>query len=179
MQRLFIAIDFKENIIGKIEDVMHGLPDARWVPAEQIHLTLQFLGDMENNKKLDIIDGLKTLRMEPIELTLKGMGFFPPRGHAKVLWVGVNECHELLKLHKKINFILRDIGISTEKRKFSPHVTIARFKKISPDKLVEYLATYDSFNCDPVKISEFQLYSSVLTQKGAYHDIEYSFRFSQ
>jgi 2'-5' RNA ligase len=178
MQRLFIAIDFSENVINKIEGILHGLPGAKWNTTEQIHLTLQFLGDIEYNQKLDIIDALKAVKFNSFPIILSGIGVFPPRGPAKILWVGTMDNPELRNLKKKIDYTISEIGIKPEKRKYSPHVTIARLRKISPQKLIQYLTLYESFHCDETIIKDFHLYSSTLTPNRAYHEIEYSFALS-
>ena len=88
MHRLFVAIDTPENIRAQLEALLSGVPGARWVTSDQLHLTLRFVGEVDGPTFRDIADALGGVEEEAFELALKGVGHFPPRGKAKILWAG-------------------------------------------------------------------------------------------
>jgi 2'-5' RNA ligase len=172
MLRLFVAIDIPEDIRTLICVMGATIPGARAVPTEQLHLTLKFLGDVENGMLPDIRQALAGINHEAFSMSLKTVGHFPPRGMPRVLWVGINPIQEAVSLRNKVEKALWDIGIEREKRKFSPHVTLARLKDSPINRLTQFLAGNSLFETPAFRIDEFQLYSSTLTQRGAIHTIQ-------
>lgn len=172
MTRLFIAIDFPQEIKGMLARLCLGLPGARWTPEDQLHLTLRFIGEVDGGVFLDIREALHSLKASPLELTLKGVGFFPPRKQPRILWVGIDKNDPLQLLKKRLDSTLSPLGLEPEKRKFSPHITLARLKNTPLTRLTQYLAGNNLFCTPAVAIRQFQLYSSVLTAKGAVHELQ-------
>ena len=93
--RLFVALDLPQAIKQSLEPLAKGLGDVRWLAPEQQHLTLRFIGEVDNGAVHEIAEALATVPARPFELTLKGLGHFPPRGEPRVLWVGVDKNPEL------------------------------------------------------------------------------------
>ena len=87
-KRLFIAIDPPQEVREQLAALCCGLPDARWTPVEQLHLTLCFIGEVSGDHFLDIREALAELHVPPFPLQLRGVGFFPPRGLPRVVWAG-------------------------------------------------------------------------------------------
>ena len=172
MPRLFIAVDLPDTIKENLEAMFFGIPGARWVPPDQIHLTVRFIGDVEGAVFHDIINSLEEVTSRPFPLQLKGMGHFPPRGAPRVIWVGIEKNEPLLLLRKKIDGALLKIGVEPENRKFSPHITLARLKNSPLHKIGNFLAGNNMFSQEPFQVEDFRLYSSVLTPKGAIHKVE-------
>lgn len=173
MYRLFVAIDFPDEIRGQLADLCLGLPGARWVPEEQLHLTLRFIGEVDGDVFRNIREALRAVRVEPFSLTLRGLGCFPPRGRPKVLWVGVDRSEPLVQLRNRVESTLVRLGLESEGRKFSPHITLARFREdVHLHRLGNYLAGNNLFATPPVTVAAFALYSSFLTGKGAIHQLE-------
>ncbi len=180
MYRLFVAIDFPEKIRAMLAGLAHGLPAARWVPEDQYHLTLRFIGEVDGDVFRDIADQLATVSTPPFSLVLKGTGCFPPRKKPRVLWIGVEADDTLFQLRKGIDSALLRAGIKPERRRFSPHITIARFRDQVPiGRLSTYLAGNNLFTTPDVQITSFQLYSSFLTPKGAIHQVERSYNLRE
>ncbi|MBU0480581.1 MAG: RNA 2',3'-cyclic phosphodiesterase [Proteobacteria bacterium] len=176
MPRLFVAIDLPEPQRELIRSICDGLPDARWVPAAQIHLTLRFIGEVDGAIFREIRDTLAGIKGTPFQIRVTGLGHFPPRREPKVLWLGISPDEQVRFLRKRIESSLVRMGLNSEKRKFSPHITIARFK--TPPRglrLADYLASHSLFETPPCEINTFHLYSSHLTGKGADHRIESSY----
>jgi 2'-5' RNA ligase len=176
MYRLFIAIDFPDAIREGLSSLCYGLPGAKWVDMAQIHLTLRFVGEVDGGVFRDITSVLGNVEAEKFSLQIKGVGCFPPRKAPRVLWAGVEKSELMLGLKKKVDSQLMRVGIEPEKRKFSPHITLARFRQKPPiTRVADFLAGNGLFVLPEFSVSEFHLYSSKLTPKGAIHQIEASY----
>ncbi len=173
--RLFVAIDLPEAVQDRLSLLCCGLPGARWVTPEQIHLTLRFIGEVDGGLFLDIRDALAHIEGESFSLQLSGVGFFPPRGKPRVIWVGLRENEPLLKLRNRVESLLVRLDLEPEGRKFSPHITLARLKNTPTIKIVRFLEAHSHLDTSPFLVENFHLYSSVLGRKGAVHRIEASF----
>jgi len=172
MPRLFIAIDLPDTIKKNLEAMSFGIPGARWIAPDQIHLTVRFIGEVDGALFHDIRNGLEEVSILPFGLQLKGVGHFPPRGAPRVIWVGLGKSEPLQLLRKKIDTVLLKIGLEPERRKFSPHITIARLKKTPIQKIADFLSGNGLFSQEPFQVDDFLLYSSTLTPKGAIHKVE-------
>jgi 2'-5' RNA ligase len=173
MPRLFVAIDFPSSVKERIADLCYGLAGVRWVPMDQMHLTLRFIGDVGEGMLDDIHAALEMIEAQPLSLTLKGAGHFPPRRNPKVLWVGIEPSPALLELAKQVDEAVLSAGAEPERRKFSPHVTIARIKEEIPvSRIIPFLQQNALFATEPVLVEEFVLYSSELARDGAIHAVE-------
>jgi 2'-5' RNA ligase len=177
MPRLFVAVDFPSEVREEIANLCHSVPQARFTPMNQLHLTLRFAGDIDDTTYHELAEELDAIHASPFDLTLKGVGFFPPRRDPTVLWVGVEENAALAALGDLVGEAMELVGIEPEKRKFHPHITIARFKQSPPvAKVMPFILRNSLFRVPVIPISEFHLYSSQLRQDGAVHTIESTYR---
>ena len=178
-KRLFIAIDPPADICDQLTGLCCGLPDARWLAPEQLHLTLCFIGEVSGAVFLDIREALDEIRADCFALRFKGVGFFPPRGQPRVVWAGVEKNEPLLALQRKITTRLTLLGVPLENRKFSPHLTLARLNQTPPSRVGRYLQEHALFVSPEFLVEEFILYSSVLGRKGASHTVEQAYALAQ
>lgn len=178
-KRLFIAIDPPQAIRDQLTSLCCGLPDARWVPPEQLHLTLCFIGEVSGTAFLDIREALAEIAAAPFALRVQGVGFFPPRGQPRVVWAGVERSESLLVLQRKVTTRLFHLGVEPENRKFSPHITLARLQQTSATKVGKYLELHGLVSSEPFVVDHFLLYSSILGRKGASHIIEQEYSLSK
>ena len=175
-QRLFVAIDLPEEVTESLEQICVGLPGARWTDPEQYHLTLRFIGEVDGLVYRDIEAGLAEVEFEPFTLTLQSFGHFPPRGEPKVLWAGVTPTDPIEPLRRAVDRVVNGAGVKPERRKFSPHVTVARFPYGAPiQRLQRFLAGHALYRSEPFVVESFHLYSSQLHQDGALHSLEASY----
>ncbi len=172
MHRLFVAVDLPSEIKKELATISFGLPGARWVPADQLHLTLRFIGEVDGNLFKDIKEMLSAVAAENFAMRLKGIGHFPLRKRPRVLWVGIETNDRLLRLRSKIESTLVRGRLEPEGRKYSPHITIARLKDTPAVKAGNFIAANGLFASPSFTVQEFLLYSSKLTVKGAIHTIE-------
>jgi RNA 2',3'-cyclic 3'-phosphodiesterase len=167
--RLFVSLELPELVKQSVALLCSDVPGARWVEPEQIHLTLRFIGDVDGLGFQDVEDALASVRSEPFDLTLKGVGHFPPRGEPHVLWVGVEKSEPLVILHDRVESALVRVGLERERRKFAPHVSIARLRATPSRAVASFLARNALFRTEPIPVDEFHLVSSQLTPKHAVH----------
>jgi RNA 2',3'-cyclic 3'-phosphodiesterase len=176
MPRLFVALDLPEDTKRSLAPLGRGLGDVRWLDADQQHLTLRFLGQLDEGWAREVAEALALVPGIPFELRLKGIGHFPPRGEPRVLWVGVEKSLELQRLKRRIDRVLDDAGLAPDARKFAPHVTIARIRgPLSPAGLGTYLMRHSLYRSEAFPVSSFHLYSSWPRPDGADYQIEASY----
>lgn len=133
--RTFLAINLNAGLkqaLGKIiRTLAAGGADVKWVEEQNLHLTLKFLGDTDQELLPDITSAVQQnlKAFHPFELILAGTGVFPPRGNPRVIWVGVKgDLNNLFELQRKTETALAGLGFAPENRKFSPHLTIGRIR---------------------------------------------------
>jgi 2'-5' RNA ligase len=175
MLRLFVAIDIPETIRREVEGMGRSIPKARSVPADQLHLTLKFIGEVEGSRILDIDDALKETSLPKFSLCIKGVGTFPPRGTPRILWAGVQDVERVVALRNSIESTLAAINIPKERQKYTPHLTLARLQNCPIKPLLQYLAGNAFLQTAEFPVESFHLFSSQLTQKGALHTLERSY----
>lgn len=173
MVRLFVALalpaELRDRLRLMIPDRFGG---ARWVPPENYHLTLRFIGEVDNGRADDIDASLSAISARGFELTLAGVGAFEARGRASALWVGVERNPALEHLRAKIESAVVRAGCEPERRRFTPHVTLARLDNPDPAKLGEFLHTHGLFRAAPVPVERFTLFSSHLARDQAHYTAE-------
>jgi 2'-5' RNA ligase len=172
-RRLFVAIDLPATVKDQLDMMQTHIPTARWVKRPQMHLTLFFLG--ETDRLVDIKGALASIEAPSFELTLTGVGRFPkrPKQPPRVLWVGIDAELALTQLHEQVTAVLAEIGFEPEERPFSPHITLARLKtRETLPEVDAFLNTYGAFRMPAIPITDFVLFSSVLSPQGPRYEVE-------
>jgi len=172
MYRLFVAIDPPEEIKRQLTEICFGLPGAKWANPEQMHITLKFIGEVDGAVLRDAREALQVIARDSFELTVKGVGFFPPHGQPQLIWAGVESNESLTQLRNKVESTLVRAGLKPEKRKFAPHIRLANVKETPPGRMVGYLGQYSLLKLPPFKVTEFCLYSSFLGSERAIHEVD-------
>lgn len=177
MYRLFIALPVPEEIKDSIIDLRSNIPGARWMGREQLHITLKFIGEVDGGRFREIRDALADISYKSFTLKFSGVGVFPPGGRVgrsspRVLWTGVENMEKLAGLRNRIERKLKTAEVPEEKRKFSPHLTIARLKNPSESALSRFLSINHSFRTNAFTAERFFLYSSILKPSGAVYTVE-------
>ena len=179
--RAFIAIGLPGELKAEIGELSSSLsvqiPGVRWVPPENLHLTLKFLGDVDQAIIPDIqaILGRMAARHLPITARLGGLEAFPNRRRPRIIWLGVTKGSDhLIDLAEDLSRGLTGLGFDPEKKKFTPHLTLGRVKRgritLEPEeedeKTNKLLDSFGSLN-----INMLLLLKSTLTSQGAIHQI--------
>ncbi len=176
MPRLFVALDLPEALKRAVAGLQGGLRDARWLDADALHLTLAFIGEVDPSAQGRIEAGLARVEGRPLAVELHGLGHFPHRGPPRALWTGASPAEALGTLAASVRRELARAGFAPERRKFAPHVTIARFRRPPPPAaLQDYLGACALFRSPAAPVASFRLLSSVLRPSGARHTLEADF----
>jgi 2'-5' RNA ligase len=174
--RLFVALDLPWPLRQRLALLSTGIPGARWVPPENFHLTLRFIGEVPPHRAEDIDLALAALRGRGFSLTFAGLGVFTrsgPRGErGTTLWVGVERNPQLEHLQGKVETALQRAGLEPERRRFAPHVTLARLDAVPEAKLAAFVQAHNLFRSDPVPIGHFTLFSSLLGKEQSVYTAE-------
>lgn len=181
--RLFVAMDLSDpvrNAISRFCDRLRPLcPAAKWVRVEGMHVTLKFLGEINEPLLAKIPDALAGVpSSDPVEMNFRGTGFFASPKRPRVLWIGIESSPNLPGIAADIENRLEPLGIPRETREFKPHLTLARFE--SPqglDALRRELESAPAAEFGSVQTGEFYLYQSQLQRGGARYTRLHSFRF--
>ncbi|HXW91806.1 MAG TPA: RNA 2',3'-cyclic phosphodiesterase [Terriglobales bacterium] len=183
--RIFVALDLDDALRQRIQRFGEGVrgfaPDARWVSAESLHITLKFIGEKPAETIADIKSALGGVEVAPFDLSLRGYGFFPTAPSARVFWVGIECGPQLQELAKAVDHATSALGIPKEDRLFSPHLTLARGRggsgapgwrkgdgaNRSFEYLREKLSKFPAPEFGTMTAREFFLYQSQLMRGGA------------
>jgi len=169
MSRFFVAVDLPDPVKMAVAGLCQGIPHVRWLTPDHLHLTIRFIGEVDDALAAAVREGLAAEGLAPFTCRLRGVGRFPPKGRPRVIWTGVEAEPGLLRLAEKVERDLRLLGLAPEERPFVPHITLARLKEIPPAPVVSFLACHEQFQSEPFTVRAFHLYSSLLTPKGAIH----------
>ena len=170
--RCFIAIDLPDPVRDALEPVLAALPFGRPADPDQLHLTLAFLGEQPDELVEAAHLALEGIRFPRFDLQLAGLGSFPER-RPQVLWAGVREASAVAALHGRVRAALHGAGLVLERRRFRPHVTLARVDRPGPaddDSLARFLGRWSGFPAPAFEVDSFGLWRSVLHRSGARHD---------
>jgi 2'-5' RNA ligase len=183
--RTFVALDIDDEIRQRIGRFMDGVrdfaPEAHWVRAESMHVTLKFIGEKPEEVVEKIKQALSAIQAGAIAMTFRGYGFFPSPRAARVFWVGIEAGPQLAALAGSLDSAMLSLGIPKEEHAFSPHLTLARGgggsgnprrqKGDRPNRsfqrLQEKLAALPAPEFGTMTAREFFLYQSQLSPKGA------------
>ena len=174
MTRLFAALALPPALRTTLALLKSGLPGARWIGPEELHLTLRFIGEVDGHGEADVASALQMVRAKSFAVSLEGIGQFgDKKPHA--LWAGVKPVEPLLRLVAKIEQMLQRTGLPAETRRYTPHVTLARLRDTPPSRVALYIAENNLFRAEPFTATEFVLYSSHLGRQGAHYRLEATF----
>jgi len=167
--RLFIAIELPDAVKRALAGLKTDITGARWVPADQIHLTLAFLGEVDEALLERLTGELARIQLPGFQLAFGPVGCFPDRRRPRVLWVGLEPQPHLKHLAAGVQEAVLACGIPQEERPFSPHITLARLK-LSPSRECDaFLDQRQKLELPPISVREFTLFQSRLTPQGALH----------
>lgn len=176
--RLFVGVELPWELRQRLINLAGGLPGARWVPQENLHLTLRFVGEVPPNQAEEVDLALAALRGRPFELAVGGVGTHNRGGREVALWVGVDKTPTLEHLQSKIETALQRAGLPPERRRFIPHVTLARLDSFVEAKLAAYVQTNNLFRAGPVTMDRFTLFSSQLGKEASVYTSEVEYPLS-
>lgn len=170
--RLFVALDLPRTVRTRLSFLAGGLNGVRWLPPENYHVTLRFIGEVPNWRAEEIDHALATLRAPAFPIQLAGVGTFQKAGKVVSLWVGVDRSPALDHLQAKIETALQRAGLDREPRRFAPHITLARPNGAPENKVATWVQSHNLFRSDPIEVEHFTLFSSLLGKEQAAYEAE-------
>jgi len=169
MIRLFVAVRPPPAIRDALIDTMDGIDGARWQDEEQLHLTLRFIGEVDRPVAEDVAAALARVDAPSFDLSIAGVGHFATKGRATALWARPRPSPELEALQHKVERACQQAGLPPERRKFTPHITLARLGR-SAGPIGGWLAAHGALSLPPWRVDEFRLYESTLSPAGAQYE---------
>ena len=145
-KRLFVSLELPPTIAQLLVRLDPEIPGLRWLAAEQIHLTLAFLGNVDAGAEEKLRARLAGVHFTAFFLPLREIGAFPRKGRPKVIWVGVGPGHpHLFQLHKRVTDAALAAGLEPDLRPWHPHITLARCQDVSVQSLHHFSARAGRF----------------------------------
>ncbi|MEI9804371.1 MAG: RNA 2',3'-cyclic phosphodiesterase [Pseudolabrys sp.] len=174
MPRLFTGVEIPPAIGEALGMLRGGLPGARWITPDNYHLTLRFIGDIDDVTAQEIALMLGRGRRIGFNLHLEGLTSFGGRRPRAVV-ATVSPEPALIELQAEQERLLRRIGLQPEARKYTPHVTLARLRDSSSLDVAEYLSARGYFRTAAFPVSRFVLFSSRASVGGGPYVVEASY----
>lgn len=173
MKRIFIAVETgSPERLRMLLSEMKGKfvnDTIKWTSAENMHVTISFLGDTSDEKISQIDRMLKSVseKIAPFELEISGTGLFGSYNEPKVLWIGTGNSEVLYRLNKEVVKGLTELGIKADPKSYFPHITLGRIRRINnTTDFRNEMKNYVQFNAGIFKVNELILYESILWQSG-------------
>ncbi len=173
--RTFIALELSEPAKAGILSVIRALREsgvrAGWSRPSTIHLTLRFLGDVENERVPGLLAAVERAarRSQGFRMTTAGLGAFPSPRRPRVIWAGVDAPEELYVLQSAIEDELAGVGFDRERKRFHPHVTLGRLREPGADLGV--LLSANRVLEEPTDVTHVRVMKSTLAPSGAVHEV--------
>jgi 2'-5' RNA ligase len=175
--RVFVGFFSTKTIQEQVERLKEQTDDfikGKWVEPQNYHMTFQFIGEVPEEKLMDIIKGVQEVsqRNKPIRVKYRSLGVFPDIDKARVLWIGVSEGADRLKaLAKDVSNTNKKYGIKSDGKPFYPHVTICRIKEYDKKKLKNILKNYEKYNFGEDLVDRISIIRSSLTSIGPIYSV--------
>ncbi|HEX4667307.1 MAG TPA: RNA 2',3'-cyclic phosphodiesterase [Chthoniobacterales bacterium] len=172
-KRLFVSLDLPETAAAALVRLDPGLPGLRWARAEQIHLTLAFLGNVAAEQEARVRANLGAIEFTAFFLPLIALGTFPVQGKPKVVWLGIGRGHpHLFQLHKRVSDAALGAGIEPDLRPWRPHFTLGRCRDVERQSILPFLRQHRDYDGGLIRIEAFNLKSSRPTPEGSIYTTE-------
>ncbi|MDX1640374.1 MAG: RNA 2',3'-cyclic phosphodiesterase [Balneolaceae bacterium] len=174
--RLFISIDFPDDILGEVRSWLPEQKGWKKVKNHQMHLTLAFLGDCSGQEKEEIHSVLSEIDFSPFKIAISGLGAFPNESSPRIIWAGIEPTDPLMSLQEEISERLQDFIKSKESHSYIPHITLARKKSrkginhVVKQNLKRKTTEIELF------IDSFHLKESILKSSGSEHHILHTYQ---
>jgi len=168
--RLFVGIALPDPVRERLGGLRYGLPGARWVDPENLHISLRFIGEVGRPEAEDLDSALSAVHAPGFALNVLGVGFFDKADRVHTLWAGIERSDALAHLRDKVESAVVRCGFEPERRKFTPHVTLARLKGTPNGRLGPLLETWGTFSAGSFAVPAFTLFESFPGRDGAHYE---------
>ena len=171
MPRLFTGVEIPSDVGQSLATLRGGLPGARWIDPENYHLTLRFIGDVDDLIAHEVASMLGRVKRGAFDLHFEGLTSFGGRKPRAVV-ATVAPAQALLEVQSEHERLMQRIGLQPEGRKYTPHVTLARLRDSSSRDVAEFLAARGYFRTAAFPVSRFVLFSSRASVGGGPYVVE-------
>ena len=171
MPRLFTGLEIPKEVAQSLSLLRGGLPGARWIDPENYHVTLRFIGDIDDRLAHEIASLLDGVRRRSFEVRFGNLMSFGGRKPRAVV-VAAEPIQPLVELQSELERLMQRLGLEPEGRKFIPHVTLARLRESSSREVADYLSTRGPVFGSSFHVSRFVLFSSRSSVGGGPYVIE-------
>lgn len=171
MPRLFTGLEIPADLADSLSFLRGGLPGARWIDRENYHLTLRFIGDVDDEVAREVAWSLGQVRRREFEVQLDGLSSFGGRKPRAVV-VTAAQTPSVMELQAEHERLMQRVGLEPEGRKYTPHITLARLREATSRDVAEYLSTRGGFRWPAFKVSRFVLFSSRASVGGGPYVVE-------
>jgi len=178
MPRLFTGIEIPSDVAFELSMMRGGVRGARWIEPEAYHITLRFIGDIDDGLARDIAHALEAVKAPSFDFHLKGIGAFGGR-KPRVIFAGIADCPELMRLQAAHERLLQRLGLAAEGRKYFPHVTLARLGAADAAGVQAYIASHSFYRSRPIEAARFVLFSSRPSRGGGPYAVEEDYRLGE
>ncbi|CAN5228438.1 RNA 2',3'-cyclic phosphodiesterase [soil metagenome] len=178
MIRLFTAIALPAELGDHLLARQHGIDGARWRPRAAFHVTLKFIGDVQETQAADLDEELRAIAAPAFDLSLDGVGHFGEGVEIHAVWAGVAESPDLRRLAKANEAAARRAGLKPENRLYTPHVTLAYLKRPSVPEVAAWIQANNLLRSPAFRVDRFGLYSSWRTSEGSAYRLEADYPLS-
>ena len=172
MIRLFTALEVPDEVADCLTPLQRGLHSARWVARENLHITLRFIGAVDERMAGEIDDALTGFKAKPFFLQVTHLGSFGDSKKARSVWAGLAPSEPLDHLNAKIERLFQQLGLPADKRKFTPHITLGRVRDIHNGDVATWIEEMGKLECPPFEVTRFVLFSSQTRAEGAVYTPE-------
>lgn len=170
MPRLFFGLEIPPEIKNRLIKIRSAVPGAKWQSAGQLHITLLFLGSVEEGRLTAVCNSASKIQIDPFSLQVAGLGCFGQPRKPRNLWAGVQPAAPVTRLHEALQGRMDKLGFTKEKRTFSPHITLARFKR-DPGSVEAVLAKHGEQEFGEFPVTRFALFESQLGPAGSVYRV--------
>ena len=168
--RLFIGLSPPANVRARLAALARGIPGARWVAPENLHITLAFVGEVGGGAAREIAGSLETIRNPCFGIDIHGVGHFGEFRRARSVWAGVERSEPLDRLRMSVLRRLDRAGFPFERRRYRPHVTLARLRDEAGHHLANFLSEHGLLRISGVPVEAVTLFRSHLSAAGASYE---------
>jgi 2'-5' RNA ligase len=171
MPRIFTGLELPSDVAQSLATLRGGLPGARWIDPDDYHVTLRFIGDVDDTLAREVALLLGKVSRPSLELRLDGLSSFGGRRPRAVI-ATLAQTPALMELQAEHERLMQRVGLEPEGRKFTPHVTLARLRDSSSRQVADYLATRPFLAPLPFRVTRFVLFSARASVGGGPYVVE-------
>lgn len=175
MPRLFTGVEIPPDIAFDLDLMRGGIAGSRWIDRDSLHITLRFIGDIDESMAREIAYALDGVEVRPFSLRLKGIDVFGGN-KPHTLYASVEENADLRRLQAIQERICQVVGLEPEPRKFTPHVTLARLRDPDLRAVQHFVASHGLYKTRLFDVAQFVLFSSRPSRGGGPYAVEESYQ---